>query len=120
MADHDRPGRRLLGRDALEPTRAGDPVSCPPADVLADVRRHSRDSVGVVRLDSHDARPLGRPEPDGEHRPEGDRHLPEDVPRAALAQNTLDSVDELDRFDTAPEHGEQRALAALARRTRRA
>ena len=116
MPDHDRPRRRRLGRDALQPARSADPVARQPADLLADVRRHGRDRVVVVRLDPHDARLLRRAEPDREHRPERDRHLAEDVPRAALADDALDPVDELDRLDATLEHGEERALAALVRR----
>ena len=54
--------------------------------------------------------------PTGNTRAERDRHLAEDVPRAALADDALDPVDELDRLDAALEHGEERALAALVRR----
>jgi hypothetical protein len=72
--------------------------------------------VVVVRLDPHDTRPLRRPKSDGEHRPERDRHFPEDVTRAAFAEDALDPVDELDRFDAAVEHGEERPLLAPLRR----
>jgi len=87
-----------------------------PPDLLGDVWRHGRDGVIVVRLDPHDARLLGRPKADGEHGPERDRNLPEDVPRVALADDSLDPVDELDRLYPTLEHGEERALPTLVHR----
>ena len=70
----------------------------------------------VAGLDAHDPGRLRGAKADGEHRSERDRHLAEDVPGLALADDALDPVDELDRFDAALEHGEERALAALVRR----
>ena len=98
------------------PRRSADPVGRQPADLLAEVGHRGRDGVVVVSLDPHDARRLRRAKPDREHRPERDRHLPEDVSRASLADDALDPVDELDRLDAALEHGEERALAALVHR----
>jgi hypothetical protein len=54
--------------------------------------------------------------PAGEHSAERDRHLAEDVAAAALADDALDSVDELDRLDATLEHGEERPLRTLGRR----
>src|SRR5438876_9903196 len=67
----------------------------------------------VVRLDPHHTRLLRRPESDREHRPERHRHLPENVPRAAVADNALEPIDELDRLDPTLENSEERALVAL-------
>ena len=72
--------------------------------------------VVVVGLDPQDPRRLGRAEADREDRPERDRHLAEDVARAALADDALDPVDELDRLDAPVEHREERALGARVRR----
>jgi hypothetical protein len=83
------------------------------ADLLAKVRHHGRDGVVVVGLDPHHARFLRRAKADREHRPQHDRHLAEDVPGEALADDALDPVDGLDRLDAAVEHGEDRALVAL-------
>ena len=116
MPDHDRAWRRRLGCDALEPARSADPVGCEPADLLADVGVHGHHGVIVVRLDAHDARLLRRAKPDWEHGPECDRHLAEDVPGVALADDARDPIDGLDRLDATLEHGEERALAALVRR----
>ena len=41
---------------------------------------------------------------------------PKNVPRAALPDNALDPVDELDRLDATLEHGKERPLAALVHR----
>ena len=87
-----------------------------PADLLHDIGRHGRDSVVVASLDPDDARGLRRPKADREHRPEHDRDLPEDFPRAALTDDPLDAVDALDRLDATLEHGKQRALVTLVRR----
>ena len=116
MPDHDRARRRRLGREALQPARAADPVAASLPTSSPTSGADGRDGVVVVRLDPHDARLLGRPEPDREHRPERDRHLAEDVARTALADDALDPVDELDRLDAALEHGEERPLVALVRR----
>ena len=64
----------------------------------------------VVRLDAHHARRLGGAEPDREHRAERDRHLAEDVARAALADDALDPVDR-----PAPPRSAPRARAKSAR-----
>jgi hypothetical protein len=53
MPDHHRARRGRFGRDALQAPRAAHPVARELADLLADVRHHRRDSVVVVRLDSH-------------------------------------------------------------------
>jgi len=116
MPDHDRARRRRLGRDALQSAQSADAVACEPADLLADVGVLGRDGVVVIRLDAHDARLLRRAKPDREHGPEHDRHLAEDVPGAALADDAPDPIDELDRLDATLEHGEERALRALVRR----
>ena len=70
----------------------------------------------VAGLDTHDPRLLCRTKADGEHRAERDRHLAEDVPGKALADDAVDPVDELDRLDATLEHGEECAFAALVRR----
>jgi len=116
MPDDDRARRRRIGCDALQPAQTAHPVGRQPADLLADVGHHGRDSVVVVGLDAHDARLLRRAKPDREHRPECDRDLSEDVPGAALADDALDPIDELDRLDATLEHREERALGALVRR----
>ena len=87
-----------------------------PADLLGDIGRHGCDGVVVLRLDPQHARLLGRAEPDGEHGPERQRHLAEDVAGRASADDSLDSVDALDRLDATLEHGEERPLAALVHR----
>ena len=112
MPDDDRPRRRRLRRETLEAGRAADAVSRQPSDLLADVGRVGRDGVIVVRLESHHTRCLGRAEPDREHGPEGDRHLPEDLAGPALADDALDAVDDLYRLDPAGEQREERALVA--------
>ena len=100
----------------MQPTRTAHPVGRQPADFLGDVGHHGREGVVVMGLDAHDARLLGRAEPDRENRPECEWHLAEDVPGMAFADDALDPVDELDRFDATLEHGEERALGALVRR----
>jgi hypothetical protein len=70
----------------------------------------------VLRLDSHHARPLGRPKAGGEGRAERDRHLAEDVAREALAHDSLDPVDDLHGLDPTFQHREQRPLGALVGR----
>ena len=115
MAEHNCPRRRRLRSEALQATRSADPIACQAAQFLPDVRRHGCDSVVVVGLDSHDARLLRSPKPDGEHCSERDRHLPEDVSRLTLADDALDSIDELDRLDPTLEHGEERSLVARVR-----
>ena len=115
MSDHDRPGRRRLGRDGLKAARSADPVGGQPAHLPPDVGRHGRDRVVVVGLDPHDARPLRRAEANREHRAERNRHLSEDVAHEPLAHDPLDAVHELHRLDAALEQGEQRALLALVR-----
>ena len=114
--DDDRPRRRRLRGDALQPARPRHPVRREPPDLLADVRRHRGDRVVVVRLDPHHARRLGRAEADGKDRAERDRHLAEDVSQLALADDPLDAVDQLDRLDPPLEHREERALRPLVRR----
>jgi hypothetical protein len=116
MPDDDRPRRRRLGGDPLEPAQAADPVGRQPPDLLLDLGRHRRDRVVVVRIDAHDAGRLRCAKPDREDRPEHDRHLAEDVPGMAHADDAVDAVDGLDRLDLPLEHGEQRPLAALWRR----
>ncbi len=113
MADHDRARRRWLSCDALQPRRSTNPVGCELADFLADIWSRGRDSVVVVSFEPHDARRLCGAKPDGEHRTQRDRHFPEDVARASLADDALDPVDELYRLDATLEQGEERALAAL-------
>ena len=98
------------------PGGAADAVARQPADLLRDVGRDRRERVVVVGLEPHDARLLGGAEPDRERRPERDRHLAEDVTRVPLADDALDAVDELRRFDPPVEHGEERSLRALVRR----
>src|SRR5215210_2271703 len=107
MSDDDRARRRWIGCDALQPVRAAHAVGRQPADLLWNVGYHARNSVVVVGLDSHDAGLLRRSEPDREYRSECDRHLAEDVPGDTLADNALNSVDELDRLDATFKHREQ-------------
>ena len=115
MPDDDRARLRRLSRDPLQPARAAHAVSREPADLLAEVGSDRGDGVIVVGLDAHDARRLRRTEPDREHGPEHQWHLPEDVAGKALADDALDAVDELDRFDATLEHGKERALVTLVR-----
>ena len=116
IADDDRAPRRRVGGDPLQAAGAADPMPGQPADLLGDIGRHGCDGVVVLRLDPQHARLLSGAEPDGEHGPERQRHLAEDVAGRALADDPLDSVHELDRLDPALEHGEERALAALVHR----
>ena len=116
MPNHDRTWRRRVGCDALQPTRTAHPVGGQPADLLAEVGHHGRNSMVVVRLDPHDARLLRRAKADREHRAECDRHLSKDVTGTALADNTFDPINELDRFDAALEHCKERSLGALVGR----
>jgi hypothetical protein len=116
MPDDDGAGRGRLGRKPLKPARSTHPVARQPADFDPDVGCRRRDRVVVVSLDPQDARRLGSTKANREHRPEHDRHLPEDVPWVALADDALDPVDQLDRLDAAGEHGEERALAPGVRR----
>src|SRR5205823_6346223 len=107
---------RRLGRDSLQPARSAHPVPCQPADFLCHVGLYGRDRVVVVRRDPHDSRALRRAKPNWKHRPETDRHLPENVPGAALAEDALDPVHQLDRLDSTFEHGKEGPLAALVHR----
>ena len=81
--------------------------------LLADLRDDGRDRVVFVSGDPHHTRRLGGAEADRERRPEGDRHLAEELPGRASADDALDPVDELDRLQAPFEHGEERALVAL-------
>ena len=84
------------------------------ADLLRDLGRDGGDGVVVLRRDAHHPRRLSAgAESDGEDSPEADRHLTEDVPGNALADQALDPVDVLRHLDAAVEHREQRLLAAL-------
>ena len=85
-------------------------------DLVRDVGRRRGDGVEVARLDAHHARRLGGPEPDREDRAECDRHLAEDVAGLALADDSLDAVDDLDDLDAPVDQAEQRPLGALLRR----
>ena len=67
----------------------------------------------VVRLDSHHPRRLGCPEADREDRAQGDRHLAEQVPGLAGADDARDAVDHPRRLDLSLEHGEERPLVSL-------
>src|SRR5215210_2073341 len=116
MTDHERTWRRRFGRDPLQPACPAHSVACEPADFVTDVGLHGRDGVVVPRLDPHDARGLRRTKSDGEHRTEGDRHLAEDVPGPAFADDALEPVDPFDRFDPTLDYAEERALAALVHR----
>ncbi len=69
-----------------------------------------------MRLEPHDPRLLRGSEPDREDGPERDRHLSEDVSRPPLAENPLDAVHDLRRFDATLEDGEERSLRSLVRR----
>ena len=78
--------------------------------MLADLRRDSRDCVVVVRLDPEDPRRLGRSEAGGLGSSESDRDLSDEVAGQPLADDPLDSVDELDYLDmTLQESQESRA-----------
>ena len=69
LPDDDRPGRRRLGRDALQAARlrpSGRLASLPTS--RPDLRRDGGERVVVVRLDPQHARRLSRPEPDRERR----------------------------------------------------
>ena len=99
LSDHERARRGRLGRDALQPARPAHSLAREPADLLGDVRRDRRDSVVVLRIDSHDARRLGGAEPDRKQRAERDRNLAEDVAGEPFSDDAVDSVHGLDRFD---------------------
>jgi hypothetical protein len=116
MSDHDRPRRRWLRRDALQPACPAHPVRGEPADLRRDLRHHGRYGVVVVGVDPHYARRLGGAEPDREHGPERDRDLSEDVAGQSLPEHALDPVDEPGRLDATLEHGEEGSLGALVRR----
>jgi hypothetical protein len=116
MPDDHGAWRRRVGCDALQPVRTAHPMGRQPSDLPGNVGHDGREGVVVASLDAHDARHLRRAKADREHRPKHDRHLAEDVPGMALAENALDPVDELDRFDAALENGTERARGALVRR----
>ena len=112
VADDERARRRRLGGEPCSP-RGPLMRKLASAPTLGDDRIEGRDSVVVVRLDSHDARLNGRAEPGRMGGAERDRHLAEDVARQPLADDLLDPVDELDRLEPALEHGEEGAVVAL-------
>jgi hypothetical protein len=116
VPEHQGARRRRLGRDPLQPTRAAHPLGRQPPDLLGDVGRDRRNAVVLVRLDSHHTRGICGAKPDGEQRPERDRDLAEDVARPSLADDAVDPVDDLHRFDATVEQRKQRALVALVRR----
>jgi hypothetical protein len=115
MAKDDRARRWWLGRETLQASRAADSMACEPTDLLADLRRNRRNGVVVARRDSHHPRLLGRSKSDRKHRPERDRHLPEDVSREARADDALDPVNERNRLDATLEQAEERAFVTLVR-----
>ena len=115
MPDQDRTRRRRLGGKALEPGRSTDPVRCEPANLPCDVRRRGCNGVVILGLDPHHTRVLRSAKPNRKHRAQRNRHLPENVPRIADADDTLDPVSELGRLDATIEHGEERSLASLRR-----
>ena len=113
MADDDGPGRGRVSGDSLEPARAGHAVCGEPAYLPGHLGRLGGDHVVVVRGEAKQSRVLGGPEADGEHGPQGDGHLAKDLARLALADDSLHTVDGLDRLDLALEHREQRPPVAL-------
>ena len=117
MTEDDRPIRRL-GDEALEASRAGDPVACELPHTCPHIRCDGGDGVVVVRLDPEDPRRLRRPEPGGLGRSKRDRDLPKDVTGPTLADHALHAVDEPDRFDPALEQPEERGPVSLVHRKR--
>ena len=115
-AEDDRARRRRLGGDPREPARPADPLARHPPHLLGDLGLERRDRVVVLGLEPQDARGLRGAEADREHGPERDRHLAEEVAGSARAEHAVDAVHELDRFDRAADHGEERSLVALVRR----
>ena len=115
VSEHRSARGRRLGRDSLQPTRPADPLARQPPDLLCDVRRERCDRVVIRRLDPHDPGRLGSAKPDREQRPKRDRNLAEDVAGTSLADDAVDSIDELYRLNSAVEHREQRPLLALVR-----
>ena len=84
--------------------------------MLPDLRRDSRDGVVVVRLDPEDPRRLNGPEASGLRRPKRDRDLPDQVAGAPLADDPLDSIDDLDHLDMPLEQSEEPRLVSLVYR----
>src|SRR5207248_6500325 len=97
VPEDDRPRRRWLSGDPLQPVRAAHPVGGQLADFLRDARLPSCDDVVVVRLDPQDARALRRTEADREDGAERDGDLAEEVTDVPLPDDPPDAVDELDR-----------------------
>ena len=116
LPDHDRPRRRRLRGEPLQPPCPGHPVARERADRLGDDRIHRRDRVVLGRLDPQHARLDGGAETNREDGSEHDRNLAEHVARQPLPDDPHRPVDRLHRFDPAFEHGEQRAILALVRR----
>ena len=109
MSEDDRPIGRL-GDEALEASRAGDPVACELPHACPHIRCDGGDGVVVVRLDLEDARRLRCPQPGGVAHSERDRHLPEDVTGPPLADHALNAVDDTDHLHPTLEHAEQSPL----------
>ena len=115
VSDDHRARRRRLRRQTLQPARSAHPVTREPADLLRNTGRNGGDGVKVLRLEPGDARFRRGAESGGKHRPERDRDLAEDLAGAPVADDALDSVDELRRLDVTLEQREERALVAFAR-----
>ena len=116
MAEDNRPIGSRLGDEVLKTPRAAEPVTHQAPNVLADLRRDSRDGVVVVRLDPEDPRRLNGPEAGGMGCSERDRDLPDEVAGPPLADDPLDSIDELDHLDMTLEQSEKPRLVSLVYR----
>ena len=116
ITDDDRPGRGRLGRQALQPVRAADPIARKLADRLRELGVLRGHAMVVVSVDLHHARLLRRAKPHREHGAQRDRHLPEDVASVAFADHALDPLGSHDRLDAAVQYREEGPLAPLVRR----
>ena len=112
---HNRPRRPLLSRERRQATSAPHPVVREVADLLAEIGHRGRKRVIITRLKSHHPGRLGGAKPDREHRPEHDRHLPENVTRITITKHPLDTINDPDRLDPPLDHREQCPLITLVR-----
>ena len=71
------------------------------------------DRVVILRLDPHDPGRLRSAKPDREHRPKRDRNLAEDIAGTSLADDAVDSINDLYRLNSAVKQSEQRPFFAL-------
>jgi hypothetical protein len=113
MPEHDRPGRRCLGDDALQPT---DPGSCQRTESHADLRERRRHRVVVAGRDAHHPCRFGSAKPERKRCAERNRHLAEELSCLASTDDRGDPVDEPDRLQPPLEHRKQRPLVTLMHR----